>query len=76
MDFLSYFVETIMEDFMGHLKWYKGACSKVMNNGEGGQEKLMTASRISMIEDAFFEEEDSDNPWKAVCCSPEARLGQ
>ena len=75
VDYLSFFVETIMDDFMEHLKCYKTACFKVCSNEGGGQEKLMTKTKMKMIEEAFFEDEDHENPWKAVCCSQQARQG-
>ena len=76
MDYLTYFVETIMEDFMEHFKRYKYACSKVqLNEGEASGNKMTHSSRQRMIEQAFFESDSSDNPWEAVCLLPEARMG-
>lgn len=72
MDYLTFFVETIMEDFMDHLKRYKTACSKVYSNEVEG---LNSKGKIRMIDDAYFEDEDSENPWKEVCCSEQHRLG-
>lgn len=72
VDYLSFFIETIMEDFMEHLKCYKTAHSKVLSTDGEGQEKLLSNAKIRKIEEAFFEELDG---WKAVCCSQQARLG-
>lgn len=62
-----------MEDFMDHLKCYKAAALQVQaGEGEG---QLMSYSKLKIIEEAFFEGEDSKNPWKAVCCNEQAKLG-
>lgn len=78
MDYLTFFIETIMEDFMEHLKCYKAAHSKVYSSeGEGqGQEKLITRAKATLIEEAYFDEEDSNGPWRAVCCSQQSKQGQ
>ncbi len=75
MDYLAYLVETIMEDFLEHFKRYKQACSKCQScvDAEGGSSKISNSSRLRLIEEAFFEADDPDNPWKAVCLYPEAR---
>lgn len=64
-----------MEDFMEHLKCYKAAVHSSEEEGQG-QEKLISTSKVRMIEEAFFDEEDSENPWRAVCCDQQARLSQ
>lgn len=67
MDYLSYFVETIMDDFMEHLRLYKKARQTA--------DPSSSDNDIKKIERAFFDAESKDDPWKAVCCSSEARLG-
>lgn len=76
VDFLSFFIETIMDDFMDHLKTYKAAALKVQSNEGEGQGQLMSYAKLKMIEEAFFEGEDAGNPWRAVCCNQQAKLGQ
>lgn len=73
MDYLSYFVETITEDFMEHLKSYKNACAKVQLNDK---ESLINSFKLKKIEEAYFEEGSCKNPWKVVCSSPDAKLGR
>lgn len=72
MDYLSFFVETITEDFMEHLKCYKAASLKVQTGEAEGQ--LMSSAKRTLIEEAYFEGQDSKNPWKAVCCNQQAKL--
>ncbi len=73
VDYLSFFAETIMDDFMDHLRCYKTAYIKVQE--QEGQEKLMNTSKLRMIENFYFDEESKDDPWRVVCCTPEGRLG-
>ncbi len=60
---------------MEHLKCYKTALSKVYSSEGEGQEKLATDTKAKMIEEAFYEGEDVENPWSDVCCSQSARQG-
>jgi hypothetical protein len=76
VDYLSFFIETIMEDFMEHLKCYKTAQSKVFSSEGEGQERLVTTIKVRKIEDAYFDGEDEENPWKDICRSQQARNGQ
>ena len=59
---------------MDHLRCYKTAALKVQT-GEG-EGQLMSQAKMRAIEEGFFEGEDSTDPWKAVCCSQQAKLGQ
>ena len=74
VDYLTFFIETIMEDFMEHLKCYKAAHFKVCSNEGEGQ--LITQAKGTLIEEAYFDEEDSNGPWRAVCCSQQSKQGQ
>ena len=74
VDYLSFFIETIMDDFMEHLKCYKAATLKM--HASEGETQLMSNSKLKLIEEAFFEAEDKDDPWRAVCCDQQDRLGQ
>jgi len=86
VDYLTYLVETIMEDFLEHFKRYKYACGRSQcvggwaegDAGEGGigEGKVTNSSRLRLIEEAFFEADTPDNPWKAICLIPEAKRGQ
>ena len=77
MDYLTYLVETIMEDFLEHFKRYKHACFKAhYGDGDSGSGKTSNSSKLKLIEEAFFDDEGTDNPWKAVCTCPEARTGE
>ena len=63
---------------MEHFKRYKFACSQVQlseGEGGGGGGRSTNSSRLRLIEEAFFVAETRDNPWKAVCTIPEARMG-
>ena len=61
-----------MDDFMDHLILYKQAkqtAESDLSSSDG------VSSKAKQIECAFFDAESKDDPWKAVCCSHDARLG-
>jgi hypothetical protein len=77
VDYLCFFVETIMDDFLEHLRQYKRAEHVCEDECEDGSWAEMTPSaKAKQIESAFFDKEPATNPWKAVCLSQPARLGQ
>ena len=76
VDYLCFFVETIMDDIMEHLRQYKRAGQLCEDECEDGSwAELSPTAKARQIERAFFEKEPSDNPWRAVCLSQPARLG-
>ena len=77
VDYLCFFVETIMDDFLEHLRQYKRARHLCEDECEDGSWAEMTPStKAKQIERAFFDKEPATNPWKAVCLSQPARLGE
>ena len=77
VDYLCFFVETIMDDIMEHLRQYKRAGQLCEDECEDGSwAELSPTAKARQIERAFFEKEPSDNPWRAVCLSQPVRLGK
>ena len=77
VDYLCFFVETIMDDFLEHLRQYKRVRHLCEDECEDGSWAEMTPStKAKQIERAFFDKEPATNPWKAVCLSQPARLGE
>ena len=76
VDYLCFFVETIMDDIMEHLRQYKRAGQVCEDECEDGSwADLTPMAKARKIEKAFFDKEPANNPWKAICCSQPARLG-
>lgn len=74
---MCFFVETIMDDFMEHLRQYKRARQLCEDECEDGSWAEMSESaKAKQTERTFFEKEPPDNPWKAVVWSQPARLGK
>ena len=73
VDYLAFFIETLMDDFMDHLKEYKQAVSVAAPMGVAtcGSQVVLNEK----IEGEFFRGESKDDPWRAVCCSREAKIG-
>lgn len=66
-----------MDDIMEHLRQYKKAGQLCEDSCEDGSWAGMSPStKAKQIERVFFEKEPSDDPWRAVCLSQPARLGE
>ena len=77
VDYLCFFVETIMDDIMEHLRQYKRAGQVCEDECEDGSwAELTPTAKAKQIERAFFDKEPATNPWKAICLSQPARLGE
>ena len=72
VDYLAFFIDTLMNDFMDHLRAYKVACGAASVGVVTGQS---AAIRNEAVETEFFKCESSEDPWKAVCCDRNSRIG-
>ncbi|XP_064402684.1 sorting nexin-13-like [Halichondria panicea] len=71
VDYLAFFIETLMNDFMDHLRAYKVACGTASVGVVTGQS---AAIWNEAVETEFFKCESGEDPWRAVCCDREARI--
>ena len=72
VDYLAFFIETLINDFMDHLRAYKVACGTASVGVVTGQS---AAIWNEAVETEFFKCESGEDPWRAVWCDREARIG-
>ena len=72
VDYLAFFIDTLMNDFMDHLKVYKVAYGIESVGGASGRS---ASERNKAVAKEFFKNENGEDPWRAVCCDREARIG-
>ncbi len=72
VNYLAFFIETLMYDFMDHMRAYKVACGTASVGVVTGQN---AAIWNEAVETEFFKCESVEDPWRAVCCDREARIG-
>ncbi|XP_064402678.1 uncharacterized protein LOC135348405 isoform X3 [Halichondria panicea] len=71
VDYLAFFIETLINDFMDHLRAYKVACGTASVGVVTGQS---AAIWNEAVETEFFKCESGEDPWRAVWCDREARI--